>query len=204
MISPTCAINSCVSRRNVSSLIVVYLGMFLSFGNPGNRKLLQLNSCCFPLWKLNSVSIYLIGPSQDGMRIHFACRVLGVCFSVNPTRNTPLTSPSARLGTMNASVTMAALRVLFWMATWWASYGSQTRFLGILRGLKSMWSPCPTRWLASTRMARCYTQLGMSSLWNITSWDSFHQVTMDMGFILNDISKGLSSFARVWAQPPHV
>lgn len=49
VISPTCAINSCVSRRNVSSLIVVYLGMFLSFGNPGNRKLLQLNSCCFPL-----------------------------------------------------------------------------------------------------------------------------------------------------------
>lgn len=145
-----------------------------------------------------------MGPSQNGMGIFFACTDLGVCFSTHPTRNTPLTSPSARPGMMNASVTMAALRALFWMATWWASYGSRTRFLGILRGPKSMWSPCPTRWFASTRMARCCTQLGMSSLWNITSWDSFCQRIMNIGVILNDTSKGLSSFPRPWAQPPHV
>lgn len=119
-------------------------------------------------------------------------------FLVLPTRNTPLTSPSARPGMMSASVTMAALRALFWMATWWASYGSRTPFLGILRGSTIMLSPCPARWFAYTRMARCCTQLGMSNLWSLTSWDSFspsenfHQSNMGRGLILNDNCKGPS------------
>lgn len=136
----------------------------------------------------------------------FVCTAPNVCFSILATRNTPLTSPSARLGMTNAFVSMAALRALFWVATWWACCGSQTPFLGILRGPMSTQSPCPTRWSASTRMARCCTPSGMSSFWSLASCDSsspsenFCQRNVDWGFILNDTSKGPSSFPRPWAQ----
>lgn len=203
--SPVCFWIKCIFPDCCSFRNVFFFWEYLEIEN-----ILQPNSCCFPLCKPKWVPIYLIGPSQDGMGMFFACTAPNVCFSILATRNTPLTSPSTRLGMMNAFVSMAALKALFWMATWWACYGSQTPFLGILRGPKSIRSPCPTRWSASTRMARCCTQSGMSRLWSLASWDSssppenFCQRNMGRGFILNDTSKGPSSFPRPWAQSPHV
>lgn len=134
------------------------------FEIPGNRKLLQPNSSCSPLCKSEWVPICLTGPSQHAMRMFFVCTTPNVCFLIFLTRNTPLTSPYARPGMTNASVTMAALRVLFWMVTWCASYGSRIPFFGILRRSTIMGSPDSTTWFASTKMARCCTQIGTSNL----------------------------------------